>query len=101
MKLPFFMLRKSGKLPGTTVSVSYGLEYGTDVIEMQEGAVSREDTVLLVDDVLATGGTAKAGARLIEGAGAKVAGLSTVMELGFLDGRNVFSHEVQSLIVYE
>lgn len=101
MKLPFFMLRKKGKLPGVTVSVSYGLEYGSDIIEMQEDAVGEKDLVLLVDDVLATGGTARAGAELIEGQGAKVAGLATVMELKFLGGRDVFAHKVQPLIVYE
>ncbi len=101
MKLPFFMLRKTGKLPGVTVSVSYGLEYGSDVIEMQVSAVNMDDIVLLVDDVLATGGTARAGAELIEGRGAKVAGLATVMELRFLDGRKVFGHEVQALVIYE
>jgi len=100
MKLPFFMLRKKGKLPGKTVSVSYGLEYGSDVIEMQEDAVSKHDVVLLVDDVLATGGTAKAGAELIEKCGGKVLGLATVMELGFLNGRDVFGRDVQALITY-
>jgi adenine phosphoribosyltransferase len=100
MKLPFFMLRKKGKLPGKTVAVSYGLEYGSDVIEMQEAAVDQHDVVLLVDDVLATGGTAKAGAELIEKCGGKVIGLATVMELCFLDGRSVFGRDVQALITY-
>lgn len=100
MNLPFFMLRKKGKLPGKTVSVSYGLEYGSDVIEMQEAAVDQSDVVLLVDDVLATGGTAKAGALLIEKCGGKVLGLATVMELGFLNGRTVFGRDVQALITY-
>ena len=100
MELPFFMLRKKGKLPGDTLSVSYGLEYGSDVIEMQKDAVSEDDLVLLVDDVLATGGTARAGAELIEGCGGKVAGLATIMELGFLDGRKVFGREVHALITY-
>ncbi len=100
MHLPFFMLRKKGKLSGKTVSASYGLEYGSDVLEMQENAVVRNDHVLLVDDVLATGGTAKAGATLIESRGARVAGLATVMELAFLDGRAVFGNRVQSLITY-
>jgi len=101
MKLPFIMLRKAGKLPGATTSVSYGLEYGSDVIEMQVSAVGTNDLVLLVDDVLATGGTARAGATLIENQGAKVAGLAIVIELKFLGGKEVFGHEVQSLIVYE
>jgi len=100
MQLPFFMLRKKGKLPGETVSVSYGLEYGKDVIEMQKNAVDENDNVLLVDDVLATGGTAAAGASLIEKCGGKVAGLATVMELEFLGGRSVFEHDVQALVVY-
>jgi adenine phosphoribosyltransferase len=94
------MLRKKGKLPGKTVSISYGLEYGNDVIEMQESAVVTLDNVLLVDDVLATGGTALAGAKLIEQCGANVAGLATVMELGFLNGRKVFGHDVHALITY-
>lgn len=101
MGLPFFMLRKKGKLPGNTVSMSYGLEYGESVLEMQSDAVHARDNVLLVDDVLATGGTALAGMKLIEACGGKVAGLTTVMELAFLNGRSVFTHEVQALIVYE
>lgn len=100
MQLPFFMLRKRGKLPGKLVSMAYGLEYGDDVIEMQEHAVDATDWVLLIDDVLATGGTAKAGADLIASQGASVLGLAVVMELDFLGGRKVFSHEVQSLITY-
>ena len=101
MGLPFFMLRKKGKLPGITVSVSYGLEYGSDVIEMQASAVHGGDVVLLVDDVLATGGTARAGLELIERCGGNVVGLATVMELGFLNGRKVFGRDVQSLITYD
>ncbi len=100
MGLPFFMLRKKGKLPGDTLSLSYGLEYGSDVIEMQKNAVSNTDLVLLVDDVLATGGTARAGRELIEACGANVAGLATVMELGFLEGRKVFGSDVHALITY-
>lgn len=101
MRLPFFMLRKKGKLPGSTVSISYGLEYGNSVLEMQESAVKHGDNVLLVDDVLATGGTANAGAQLIAQCGGNIAGLATVMELGFLNGRSIFPHEVQALIIYE
>lgn len=100
MGLPFIMLRKAGKLPGKTLSVSYGLEYGKDVLEMKLGAVSAEDNVLLVDDVLATGGTANAGALLLKEARASVAGLAVVMELLELNGRMVFTHEIFSLIQY-
>ena len=100
MELPFFMLRKKGKLPGKTIALSYGLEYGKDVIEMKIDAVNARDHVLLVDDVLATGGTAKAGAELIESLGARVAGLATLIELADLGGRNVFDRPVAALIVY-
>lgn len=100
MGLPFIMLRKAGKLPGKTLSVSYGLEYGKDVLEMQWGAAGAGDAVLLVDDVLATGGTANAGAQLLEEAGAGVAGLAVVIELLELHGRNVFTHEISSLVAY-
>ncbi len=101
MGIPFFMLRKKGKLPGKTISISYGLEYGKDILEMQGNAIDKNDIVLLVDDVLATGGTARAGANLIETCGGKVAGLATVMELDSLNGRKVFGYDVQALITYE
>lgn len=100
MNLPFFMLRKKGKLPGKTASVAYGLEYGKEVIEIAHDAVNKEDIVLLIDDVLATGGTAKAGAELIESFGAKVALLVTLIELTPLGGRAVFNRPVEALIAY-
>ncbi len=98
--LPFFMLRKKGKLPGKTISISYGLEYGKEVLEMQISAVNKDDVVLLVDDVLATGGTAKAGAMLIESLGAEIAGLATLIELIPLMGRKVFDRPVKAIISY-
>ncbi len=99
MKLPFVMLRKPGKLPGKTLSVSYGLEYGTDVLEMGIGAVSAGDSVLLVDDLLATGGTALAGAHLVEKAGGKVAGYAFAIELDGLGGKEKLADYAMSALM--
>lgn len=79
-------MRKPGKLPRQTVSVTYDLEYGTDRLEVHDDAIARGDTVLVVDDVLATGGTAAAAATLVESLGGVVAGLAFVMELTHLGG---------------
>ncbi len=83
----FVPARKPGKLPYETVSVDYDLEYGSDTIEMHRDGVEAGQRVLIVDDILATGGTLAAAIRMVEGAGAEVAGLSVLAELGFLDGR--------------
>lgn len=83
----FIPVRKAGKLPGPTEGESYGLEYGTDTIEIHADAVSPGDHVLVLDDVLATGGTAAAAGALVERLGATVAGYSFLIELGFLGGR--------------
>ncbi|MCD0448990.1 adenine phosphoribosyltransferase [Actinocorallia sp. API 0066] len=80
-------VRKSGKLPAETYAQTYDLEYGTATIEIHRDALRPEDRVLIVDDVLATGGTAQAAASLVHKAGAEVSGLSVLMELGFLKGR--------------
>ncbi|HET8595457.1 MAG TPA: adenine phosphoribosyltransferase [Intrasporangium sp.] len=80
-------VRKSGKLPGVTLSRSYALEYGTAEIEVHADAFRAEQRVLVIDDVLATGGTAAAACELVETAGAVVAGVDVVLELGFLQGR--------------
>jgi adenine phosphoribosyltransferase len=82
----FVPLRKAGKLPYETISESYELEYGTEVLEVHADAFEAGQRVLIVDDVLATGGTARAACDLVERAGAKVAGLAFVIELGFLNG---------------
>lgn len=82
------LVRKPGKLPGETRAVDYELEYGTDRLEMHVDAVRPNDVVLIVDDVLATGGTAEATARLVTDCGAKVGGFSFLLELGFLSGRS-------------
>jgi len=85
--LGFIPVRKAGKLPGATLSQAYDLEYGSAEIEVHAGDLSAGDRVLVVDDVLATGGTAEASLRLIRRAGADVAGIAVLMELGFLGGR--------------
>ncbi|GGQ66388.1 adenine phosphoribosyltransferase [Streptomyces flaveolus] len=85
--LGFVPVRKAGKLPGATLGQAYDLEYGSAEIEVHAEDLSADDRVLIVDDVLATGGTAEASVQLIRRAGAQVAGLAVLMELGFLDGR--------------
>ena len=84
----FVPVRKAGKLPGETLEQSYELEYGTAVIEVQTDAFAEGDRVLVIDDVLATGGTAEASLDLIRRAGADVVGLAVLLELGFLGGRD-------------
>lgn len=99
MKLPFFMLRKLGKLPGECHTVSYDLEYGSASLEMQQDAVQPGDKVLLVDDLLATGGTALAGCRLVELSGGIVTGLQFIIELKDLGGKDLLSrYEVHSVV---
>lgn len=88
----FVPVRKRGKLPFTTFSASYDLEYGQDVLEMHTDAISPGDRVLIHDDVLATGGTAKAAAYLIEKAGGVIVQFNFMMELSFLNGRQKISH---------
>jgi adenine phosphoribosyltransferase len=83
----FVPLRKPGKLPWTTINQSYNLEYGTDALEMHVDAIGAGEQVLIVDDVIATGGTAAAAVNLIERVGGKIAGLAVFIELGFLNGR--------------
>ncbi|WP_027722415.1 adenine phosphoribosyltransferase [Maridesulfovibrio zosterae] len=84
----FVPIRKPGKLPYETVSVSYDLEYGTDNLSMHIDAVDKGENVLLIDDVLATGGTAEGMVKLVEKAGGIVSGIGFLVELGFLDGKN-------------
>jgi adenine phosphoribosyltransferase len=97
--LGFVPLRKPGKLPYDVQRVSYDLEYGSAVLEMHIDALGTGDRVLLVDDLIATGGTAAASCRLIEGIGAKVAGCAFVVELDELKGRERLSgRQVHSLV---
>jgi len=87
LNLGFAPVRKAGKLPGQTMAVTYDLEYGTDTLEVAADAIGPGEQVVVIDDVLATGGTADAAFRLVEAAGGVVAGLIVVVELSFLDGR--------------
>ncbi len=89
MKLPFSPIRKPGKLPYKTIKVGYKLEYGEGTLEMHTDGVNKGERVVIIDDLLATGGTAKAACELIEKLGGKVAAIAFVVELGFLGGRKL------------
>ena len=98
----FVLVRKPGKLPAETVRYEYGLEYGTDILEIHKDAILPGQRVVIVDDLLATGGTALAVVRLVEKLGGKVAGILFAMELSFLNGRETLKgYDVYSLIQYE
>jgi adenine phosphoribosyltransferase len=96
----FVPVRKKGKLPGKTVSYSYDLEYGSDTIEIHEGAIEPGKRVIVIDDLLATGGTAGACVKLAQDIGADVVGLAFLIELDFLKGREKFDPTlpIESLI---
>ncbi|HDS74287.1 MAG TPA: adenine phosphoribosyltransferase [Firmicutes bacterium] len=97
----FVPIRKPGKLPADTIREEYTLEYGTNAIEMHSDALEPGDRVLIVDDLLATGGTACAAAKLIERGGGKVAALAFVIELTFLEGRKKLEgYEIVDLVTY-
>ena len=97
----FVPVRKPGKLPSTTVRVEYELEYGTDALEMHEDAIRAGQRVLIVDDLLATGGTAKAAVDLVGGRGAQVHALAFLIELDFLPGREKLSGQtIHSVLRY-
>jgi len=97
----FVPVRKPKKLPAQTESVEYALEYGTDRLEIHKDAIEPGQNILIVDDVLATGGTAAAVATLVQRLGGKVAGLAFILELDFLKGRDrLQGHSIQSLLHY-
>src|ERR1700728_25411 len=97
----FIPVRKQKKLPAERARIEYQLEYGTDVLEIHRDAVSPGQSVLIIDDVLATGGTAAAVAKLVEALHGKVAGFGFILELEFLNGRKKLpGHDVYSLICY-
>ena len=101
LNIPFVPLRKKGKLPYKTVSATYSLEYGTSTIEMHIDAVNENDNVLIVDDLLATGGTACAAIELIKKMNAKVAACAFVIELTFLNGKEKLKDiEYSSIVQY-
>jgi len=98
----FVPIRKKDKLPYKTRQETYELEYGTDTVEVHEDAVDSGQNVLLVDDLLATGGTMAASCRLVESLGAKVAGIAFVIELSFLNGREKLTgYDLLSLVTYD
>jgi adenine phosphoribosyltransferase len=98
----FVPVRKPGKLPAPTVKYDYALEYGTNTLEVHKDAIQRGQSVLIVDDLLATGGTAEATAKLAESLGAQIAGLGFVVELTFLNGRDKLKkYDVMSLLQYD
>ena len=98
---PLIPARKQGKLPGETYVAEYTLEYGSSIMEMHTDGVNSGDQVLLLDDLLATGGTLAATAKLVDMAGGEVIGAGLLIELSFLDGRsNLGNYDVFSLIKY-
>ena len=101
LKAGLVPIRKKGKLPYKTISATYQLEYGTDTLEMHEDAFTAGENVLLVDDLLATGGTMSATIDLVNRLGGKIVGLGFIIELGFLNGRDKLKgHDIFSLIKY-
>ncbi len=100
LKAGFIPVRKKGKLPSETIKEGYSLEYGEDVLEIHKDAIKPGDRVLLHDDVLATGGTAKAACKLIERLGGKVVQCNFIIELQFLKGADKLNVPVKSVISY-
>ncbi|HHY24860.1 MAG TPA: adenine phosphoribosyltransferase [Clostridiaceae bacterium] len=95
----FVLIRKKGKLPYKTISVEYQLEYGTDIFEIHEDAIKPGQKVVIVDDLLATGGTAESNIKLVEKLGGEVIGLVYFIELGYLNGRDKLkNYRVESLV---
>ncbi len=97
----FVMLRKRGKLPGDVVGLDYALEYGSDRIEIQADAISPGDRVVVVDDLLATGGTMAAGIKLLRNVGAEIPAAAALIELTFLRGRERLDVPTATLIAYD
>ena len=97
----FMMVRKKGKLPGKTIRHDYDLEYGTDTVEIQHDAVARGQRVVILDDLLATGGTLAAAKTLIEKVGGEVVGTACLIELTFLHGRRKLDVPFDSLVAYD
>ncbi len=97
----FIPIRKPGKLPADVLSVSYALEYGEDTVEIHRDALTAGQSVVIMDDVLATGGTMAAACELVEKTGADVVGLAFLVELGFLEGRaKLGDHTIHSVLTY-
>jgi adenine phosphoribosyltransferase len=97
----FVMVRKKGKLPGRTIRHEYALEYGTDTIEIQHDAVAKGQRVVVLDDLLATGGTMAASIQLFHNVGAEVVGAACIIELTFLNGRKKLDVPFDALVAYD
>jgi adenine phosphoribosyltransferase len=97
----FAMVRKMGKLPGTTVRFTYDLEYGTDTIEIQEDAITRGQRVIVLDDLVATGGTMQAAIDLVRQRGGKVVAAGCIIELNFLHGRDRIDVPFTSMVAFD
>jgi adenine phosphoribosyltransferase len=97
----FVMVRKKGKLPGATIPYTYDLEYGSDTVEVQADALQPGQRVVVLDDLLATGGTLAAAIRLLRNVGAEVAAAACIIELGFLKGRDRLDVPFNALVSYE
>lgn len=97
----FAMVRKEGKLPGRTVRFTYDLEYGTDTIEIQENAITPGQRVVVLDDLVATGGTMQAAIDLVRRRGGIVSAAACIIELGFLKGRSRIDVPLTSMVVYD
>ena len=97
----FVMVRKKGKLPGATILYTYDLEYGSDTVEVQADALQPGQRVVVLDDLLATGGTLAAAIRLLRNVGAEVAAAACIIELGFLKGRDRLDVPFNALVSYE
>ncbi|SMC16482.1 adenine phosphoribosyltransferase [Mycoplasmopsis agassizii] len=98
LKKPFIMVRKAGKLPGEVITRKYALEYGKNILEIQKGYVQKGQKAIIIDDVLATGGTLNAIVDLLESQGVEVIKIIVLMELTFLDGKSNLKPEVEALI---
>ena len=97
----FIMVRKRGKLPGDVIQHHYDLEYGTDVVEVQSDAIEPGQRVVVLDDLLATGGTLSAAISLLQNVGANVVGAACIIELSFLGGRGKLNVPFKSMVSYE
>lgn len=97
----FAMIRKKGKLPGRTAGFTYALEYGTDTIEIQEDAIAPGQRVVVLDDLLATGGTMSAAIDLVRNRGGTVVGAACIIELSFLGGRSRIDVPLASIVAYD
>jgi len=95
------MVRKQGKLPGRTTRFTYDLEYGTDTIEIQEDAIAHGQRVVVLDDLLATGGTMEAAINLVRQRGGEVTAAACIIELSFLNGRDRIDVPFTSMVAYE